>query len=74
MYDLKNHLCATSGHGFDEIQVATLMKFDSPTQKTQVGAEESGSDGESSESEWSVAGSETESGEELYEEDDCLLG
>jgi len=69
MYDLKKHLCATSGHGFDETQVATFMKLD-PTMKIQVGGDESESDGDISESEWSVAGSETESGEEFCFDDD----
>ncbi|KAI5847547.1 hypothetical protein BZA05DRAFT_405174 [Tricharina praecox] len=70
MYDLKKHLCATSGHGFDETQVATLMKFDSSTEKVQVYGEESESSEDISDSEWSVAGSETESEEEFCFDDD----
>ena len=74
MYDLKVHLSAASGHGFDEAQVEELI-LGLEADKTAL---DSGSESDTedeycvSDSEWSLAGSETE--DEVFDEDVAVKG
>jgi hypothetical protein len=61
MYDLKKHLAAQSAHGLGKEQVEEMMKgakVEEPVKSYDEEGSESGS-----ESEWSLAGSETEDDE-----------
>jgi len=73
MYDLKKHLGAVSAHAFDNAQVEELINAGriatSRLQKEVVELEAEFTETEESESEWSLAGSETEDGDD-YEIDD----
>ena len=75
MYDLRKHLGAMSAHAFDEAQVEELMSaFKMPAGSkagaTGVAEVDTDSGTDESESEWSLAGSETEDDQYLIDDED----
>jgi general transcription factor IIIA len=76
LIDLRRHLGAAYAHKFDETQVEELMKTQQPVTKKQVTKGKKNTvavvegETEESESEWSIAGSDTEDEYQLDDDDE----
>ncbi|KAA8895652.1 hypothetical protein FN846DRAFT_968651 [Sphaerosporella brunnea] len=74
LIDLRRHLGAQSGHALGEVQVEELMKLQEKAETRGKKAKAKGKkvdiEPETSESEWSIAGSDTEDEYEVYQFDD----